>query len=75
MISNYRRSLIIGSTTFVVLLASGFMAIGGSIIDSLTISIFSYIMVSILYVIGLAYIKTRGPGYVATDDGKDRELD
>ena len=51
------------------------MAIGGSIIDSLTISIFSYIMVSILYVIGLAYIKTRGPGYVATDDGKDRELD
>ncbi len=68
------RSLIIGSTAFIVLLASGFMAIGGSIIDSLTISIFSYIMVSILYVIGLAYIKTRGPGPVATD-GKDRKLD
>ncbi len=68
------RSLIITSTTFVVLLASGFMAIGGSIIESLAVSIFSYIMVLILYVMGSAYIKTRGPGSVATD-GKDRELD
>ncbi len=64
----------LGSTTFVVLLASGFMVIGGSIIESLTVSIFSYIMVLILYVMRLAYIKTRGPGYIATDDGKDREL-
>ncbi len=70
-----KKQLIIVGTPFVALVTYGFMAIGGSIIESLAVSIFSYIMVSILYVIGLAYIKTRGTGYVATDDGKDRELD
>ena len=70
-----KKPLIIVGTPFVALLTYGFMAIGGSIIESLAISIFSYIMVLILYVMGSAYIKTRGPGYGATDDGKDRELD
>ena len=70
-----KKPFIIVGTPFVALLTYGFMAIGGSIIESLTISIFTYIIVSILYVIRLAYIKTRGPGYVATDDSKDRELD
>lgn len=71
---NRKWSLIIVGTPFVALLTYGLMSIGGSIIESLTISIFSYIMVSILYVMRLAYMKTRGPGFVATD-GKDRELD
>jgi len=68
------RYFILVGTPFVALLTYGFMAIGGSIIESLAVSIFSYIMVLILYVMGSAYVKTRGPGSVATD-GKDRELD
>ncbi len=70
-----KKPFIVVGTPFVALLTYGFMAIGGSIIESLAVSIFSYIMVLILYVMGLAYLKTRGPSYVATDDGKDRELD
>lgn len=54
------RSFILVSTTFVVLVASGFIAVGGSIIDSVTISIVFYILASILYAMRRAYIRARG---------------
>ncbi len=54
------RYFILVSTTFVVLVASGFIAVGGSIIDSVTISIVFYILASILYAMRRGYIRARG---------------
>ena len=66
--------IIVGST-FVALLSYRFMVAGGSIVESLAISIWIYGKISLFYASCLVYVKARRLGLVETDSDEDCELD
>ena len=70
-----KKPFIIVGTPFVALLTYGFLAAGGSIIESLAISIWIYGIVSLFYAMRLVLVKARGIGYVATDHSEGGDLD